>query len=136
MQGVEKHIFIGAPLQFNEKLSLFRDIFVDSLVGMGFIDSENSLLEIEFTKSNKYNQDLFQELIIDLTFESPLIVIDFIENNKKLANCMIFYSTVNPLIEGAYMVENLINYNGQGKTSCKIYDLFPCKPSEINHHWL
>lgn len=136
MKGVEKHIFINTPLLFNEKLSIFKDLFIDSLIGMGFIDSENSLLEIEFTKSSKYNQDLFQELIIDLTFDFPLIAIDSIKNNQKVANCMIFHLKKNSLIEGFYMVENIINYNGEGKTSCKIYDLFPCEFSEINCHWL
>jgi len=136
VKGVERHIFINTPLLFNEKLSIFKELFANSLVGMGFIDSENSLLEIEFTKSRKYSQDLFQELIIHLTFDFPIITIDSITNNEKVANCMIFSLKKNTLIGGLYMVENMINYNGEGKTSCKIYDLFPSDFLEINYHWL
>lgn len=136
MQEIERHIFNDAERYFKVKLDLFHELYVDSLIGMGFPESGNSLLEVDFSTSNKYTEDEFQSILLDLTFQIPLITIDSFANKKKKSNCIIYYLNSDPKIEGLYMIESIINYNSYGKTACKIYDLFTSNLIEINSHWL
>lgn len=136
MQEIERHIFNDSERYFKVKLDLFHELYVDSLIGMGFPHSGNSLFEVDFSTSNKYTEDEFQSILLDLTFEIPLITIDSFANKKKKSNCIIYYLNSDPKIEGLYMIESIINYNSYGKTACKIYDLFTSNLIEINSHWL
>lgn len=136
MQEIERHIFNDSEKYFKVKLDLFRELYVDSLIAMGFPQSGNSLLEVDFSTSNKYTEDEFQSILLDLTFEVPLITIDSFANKEKRSNCVIYYLNSRRTIKGLYMIESIINYNSYGKTACKIYDLFASNLIEINSHWL
>jgi hypothetical protein len=136
MQEIERHIFNDSEKYFKTKLDLFHELYADSLIAMGFPKSNSSLLEVDFSTSNKYTEDEFQSILLDLTFEIPLITIDSFTNKKKKLNCIIYYLNSQPNIEGLYMVESIINYNSYGKTACKIYDLFTSSLFEVNYHWL
>ena len=136
MQEIERHIFNDCERWFKVKLDLFHELYADSLIAMGFPHSGSSLLEVDFSTSNKYTEDEFQCILLDLTFEIPLITIDSFANKKKKSNCIIYYLNSDPKIEGLYMIESIINYNSYGKTACKIYDLFTSNLIDINSHWL
>lgn len=136
MQEIERHIFNNSEKYFKVKLDLFHELYADSLIAMGFPKSESSLLEVDFSTSNKYTEDEFQSILLDLTFEIPLITIDSFANKEKRSNCIIYYLNSYPEVEGLYMIESIINYNSYGKTACKIYDLFASNLFDINSHWL
>lgn len=136
MQEIERHIFNDSEKYFKIKLDLFHELYSDSLIAMGFPKSGSSLLEVDFSTSTKYSEDEFQSILLDLTFEAPLIMIDSFANKEKQSNCIIYYLNSLPEIEGLYIVESTINYNGHGKTACKIYDLFASNFFDINSHWL
>jgi hypothetical protein len=136
MDTIERHLFHDSQKHFKIKLDLFHELYVDSLMALGFPQSESSLLEVDFSTSNKYTEDEFQSILLDLTFEIPLITIDSFANKEKQSNCIIYYLNSQPKIEGLYMIESIINYNGYGKTACKIYDLFASNLFDINSHWL
>lgn len=136
MQQIEHHIFNDCEKYFKLKLDLFHELYADSLISMGFLKPVSSLLEVDFSFSNKYTEDEFQSILLDLTFEIPLIMIDSFLNKKKNLNCTIYYLNSDPKIEGLYMIESIINYNGYNKTACKIYDLFVSNIFDINSHWL
>ena len=136
MDTIERHLFHDSQKYFKEKLDLFHEFYVDSLIAMGFPKSGSSLLEVDFSVSDKYTEDEFQDTLLDLTFEIPLITIDSYANKKKHSNCIIYYLNSKSKTEGFYMIESIINYNSYGKTACKIYDLFPSDIFEVNSHWL
>jgi hypothetical protein len=136
MQEIERHIFNDSQKYFKIKLDLFHELYADSLIAMGFPESKTSLLGVDFSTSNKYTEDEFQSILLDLTFEIPSITIDSFANKEKQSSCAIYYLNSQREIEGLYMIESIINYNSYGKTACKIYDLFTSNLIEINSHWL
>ncbi len=136
MLSVTSHIFHDASKYFNLKLEIFHELYCDSLLAMGFPKAGKSLLEVDFSTSDKYSEDLFQDMLVDLTFCAPLIMIDSYANKEKETNLIIYCLDTNPETKGMYMIESIINYNQYGKTACKIYELFPSNILEVDSHWL
>ena len=89
MLSVTSHIFHDASKYFNLKLEIFHELYCDSLLAMGFPGVGQSLLEVDFSTSDKYSKDLFQDMLVDLTFCAPLIMVDSYANKKKEINLII-----------------------------------------------
>ena len=68
MLSVTSHIFHDASKYFNLKLEIFHELYCDSLLAMGFPKAGKSLLEVDFSTSDKYSEDLFQDMLVDLTY--------------------------------------------------------------------
>jgi hypothetical protein len=136
MLSVTSHIFHDASKYFKIKLEIFHELYCDSLLAIGFPKSGTSLLEVDFSMSDKYSEDLFQDILVDLTFCAPLITIDSYADKNKETGLVIYYLDSDPKTKGMYMIESVINYNKNNKTACKIHELFPSNILEVNSHWL
>lgn len=133
---MERHIFVNAHNYFLEKKSLFQELYVDSTLAIAFTEFSTPLLELDFSINSGISEDFFAETLISITFNSPLIMIQSIANKVNKSDYSIFETNGDGYFENIISLETTSNYNNQGKTACKIHQVFPSDLASINNHWL
>lgn len=133
---MERHIFVNAHNYFLEKKSLFQELYVDSTLAIAFTELSTPLLELDFSINSGISEDFFAETLISITFNSPLIMIKSIANKVNKSDYSIFEINGDGYFDDIISLETISNYNNQGKTACKIHQVFPSDLASINNHWL
>lgn len=136
MQEIERHIFVNAHNYFLEKKFLFQELYVDCTLAVALTDSSTPLLELDFSINKSISEDFFAEVLISIAFNPPLIMIQSISNKLNKSDYSIFEIKGDGYFDDIISIETISNYNNQGKTACKIHQIFPSDLTSINNHWL
>tara|TARA_Y100000361_G_C11161538_1_gene347715 strand:- start:1390 stop:1797 length:408 start_codon:yes stop_codon:yes gene_type:complete len=129
------HIFASSlsdevAICFAEKISLFHESYIDSLL------IHEVGLNGNFSKNPDFDPLFYSLLIKNLQKSSPWIRVDHVSDKSIDVACAIYYLSDDEEVEGFYMTQIVSNWDNTNKFCYQVWNLkTDCNLLKLNNHW-